>query len=134
MVAGLTPVVVEFPAPAPLLNMNQRSHWREQRARARAWRSATAIHTRDQISRGVRLPPSIVSIELPVLGARRRDPHNYFPTVKAIVDGLVDAELWPDDTPEWVTTVEPTLLAYASRALIVVNGRVRITMTPRPTV
>lgn len=131
MLAGITPVVIEFPAPAPLLNMNQRSHWRTQRANARAWRSATTIYAREQLPRGVQLSPSIVSIELPVLGARRRDPHNYFPTVKPIVDGLVDAGLWPDDTPEWVTTVEPTLQPYTSRAVIVVNGRVRITLTPR---
>lgn len=65
------------------------------------------------------------------VGVRRRDPHNYFPTVKPVVDGLIDAGLWPDDTPEWVTTTEPTLRAYGSRAEIVVNGRVRILIAPR---
>ena len=54
-------------------------------------------------------PPSIVEVSLPVRDNRRRDPHNYYPTVKAIVDGLVDAGLWPDDTPEFVRTVEPVL-------------------------
>ena len=28
---------------------------------------------------------------------RRRDLHNYMPTLKALVDGLVDAGLLPDD-------------------------------------
>lgn len=127
----MIPVVIEFPAPAPLLNMNQRTHWRVQRAHARAWRHAAAMYTLEQLGHGRSQPPAVVSIELPVLGARRRDPHNYFPTVKPVVDGLVDAGLWPDDTPEWVTTVEPALKPYTSRAEMVVNARVRITLTPR---
>lgn len=28
---------------------------------------------------------------------RRRDAHNYYPTVKALIDGLVDGGLLPDD-------------------------------------
>ena len=28
---------------------------------------------------------------------RRRDVHNYMPTVKAIIDGCTDAGLWADD-------------------------------------
>lgn len=28
--------------------------------------------------------------------------------------GLVDAGLWPDDTPEWVTTTEPRLVVGAT--------------------
>lgn len=29
--------------------------------------------------------------------ARRRDPHNYMPTLKSLVDGFVDAGVLPDD-------------------------------------
>lgn len=68
-------------------------------------------------------PPCVVSVALPVKDKRRRDPHNYFATVKPIVDGLVDAGLWPDDTPEWVTTVEPTLVPGATSVVV--------TLTPR---
>lgn len=47
--------------------------------------------------------------EIPVLGqawvqavfhfgdGRRRDVHNYLPTVKACIDGFTDANLWEDD-------------------------------------
>ena len=29
--------------------------------------------------------------------------------MKACVDGWVDAGLWADDTPEYITTIEPAL-------------------------
>jgi crossover junction endodeoxyribonuclease RusA len=106
--------LVVFPQPAPLLNMNQRLHWSTERARARAWRAAARFSLgHGPASPAGPCPPSVVQIGLPVVGTRRRDPHNYFPTVKHIVDGLVDAGLWPDDTPTYVTTVEPTLVPHA---------------------
>ena len=101
------PIVIEFVRPAPLMNMNDRTHWRTYSRNARAWRAAARTAATDLDLHS--LPPSIVTIELPVLGNRRRDPHNLFPTIKHAVDGLVDAGLWPDDTPEWVTTTEPRL-------------------------
>lgn len=39
-----------------------------------------------------------------------RDPSNYLPAVKAAVNGLVDAGLWPDDTAEFVSIAEPVLV------------------------
>lgn len=47
----------------------------------------------------------VVTVSLP--DRRRRDLHNFTPTIKAIVDGLVDAGLLPDDDathlsgPDW---------------------------------
>lgn len=56
------------------------------------------------------LPPGIVTIAIPFDKKRRRDPHNYCGTVlKAIIDGLVLAKAWPDDTPEYVGHREPKL-------------------------
>jgi crossover junction endodeoxyribonuclease RusA len=49
----------------------------------------------------------MVRVTFPVHDARRRDPHNLAPTVKAIVDGLVDAGVWPDDTDTWVIVLDP---------------------------
>ena len=40
---------------------------------------------------------------------RRRDPSNVMPTQKAVVDGLVDAGVVPDDTPEFVVEDMPVL-------------------------
>jgi crossover junction endodeoxyribonuclease RusA len=129
MLVELTRSTIEFAQPALALNMNQRLHWREERRRARRWRSAAATAARDQI--GHQVGPAVVHITLPVFRNLRRDPHNYFPTVKPIVDGLVDAGLWPDDTPQWVTTIEPTLAPYNHSADLALPP-VRVTITPRP--
>lgn len=113
---------IEFSAPAPLMSMNDRHHWSRQRRDARTWRIAARVNAHLTIPQPRTHPPCTVAIDLPVADKRRRDPHNYYPTVKHIIDGLVDAGIWPDDTPEWVTTVEPTLK---------VGGPVVVTLTPR---
>ena len=145
----MTVHTITFVRPAPLLSMNDRSHWRDRSRHVRAWRRLTMHHTLVQIA-GItperadgleyrlytlrqplppdvvhQLPPSWVTITLPVSDNRRRDPHNYFATVKPIVDGLVDAGLWPDDTPAWVTTTEPHLEVAPT------PHRVTITITER---
>lgn len=64
---------------------------------------------RAQLARAVAGAPARVTVALPVKGNYRRDPANYYPTVKAIVDGLVLADVWPDDTPAFVEVTEPVL-------------------------
>lgn len=97
----------EFLAPDVLLNMNDRTHWRKKAQQVKNWRTATSYAAGQQI--GITLPPCWVHLTLPVRDSRRRDPMNYAPTLKACVDGMVDAGLWVDDTPEYVTCVEPKL-------------------------
>lgn len=117
---------IEFPQPTELLNMNDRNPWYVERRRARAWRSAVYLYAIQQIRPPRACGPSLVELTLPVVDRRRRDPHNFAPTLKHAVDGLVDAGLWPDDTPEWVRTLEPTLDVRRDRL-------VSITITPRST-
>lgn len=40
---------------------------------------------------------------------RRRDPHNLVATLKSIEDGIVDAGVVPDDTPEYVPPTTPVI-------------------------
>ena len=115
----MTPIT--FTPPAPLMNMNERLHWAEERRRAKAWRKAAKTAAVDVGPQ----PPCWITVELPVRGRIRRDPANWTTTVKHIVDGLVDAGLWPDDTPEHVTTTEPLLTAGITQ--------VAIHLTPRRT-
>ena len=99
-------VEISFAQPPNHLTLNQRLYWAEKGRIVRAWRTVAgwnAVQHRGQ-------PPSLVAVSLEVRGAMRRDPHNWFPTVKPIVDGLVDAGVWPDDTPQFVTTLEPRLV------------------------
>lgn len=119
---------VVFTPPTRLLSLNDRLHHMERHKRAKRWRRATAHATAEQITHA--LGPCIVQVSLPVIDDRDRDPHNYFATVKPIVDGLVDAGLWPDDTPTWVTTVEPLLIPPANRAARAF-ATVTVTLTPR---
>lgn len=90
------------------LNMERTKHWSWRAKRARDYRFAAKVAARNA---GIGpLPPSSVLVELPFSRASsRRDPSNYLPAVKAIVDGLVDAGLWADDTAEYVSVSEPVL-------------------------
>lgn len=47
--------------------------------------------------------PVVVGLVWYVPDRVRRDEDNPTPTLKALCDGLVDAKLVPDDTPEWMT-------------------------------
>lgn len=120
-------VTIEFPQPGPLMSMNDRPHW-AAKARATAnWRTATKIAA---LTADITAPsPALIELQLPVPDRRRRDPMNYAPTMKAAIDGLVDADLWPDDTPEYVRTLEPTLY-IAKRGE---PRTVRIVISERPT-
>ena len=100
--------VIEFPAPAGLLNLNDRLHWAARSRAAREWRTAAFYGAKRAGVSG--LGYSSVSVELPVRDRRTRDPHNFVSTVKPLVDGLVDAGVWPDDSSEWVTVAEPVLV------------------------
>lgn len=105
-----TTVVVSFERPAPLLNMNDRQGWRAKAARVKLWRQAAAwaaVAAKVQPRTG----RTLVKVTLPIRTTNtRRDPSNFAPCVKAIVDGLTDAGVWPDDHAGWVVTQEPTFV------------------------
>lgn len=77
-----------------------------------AYYSALLHFRRDRIA--LPLVRCRVQVMLPVPDGRLRDPHNYEPTVKPIVDGLVQAGVWPDDSPQWVEMLGSKL--YVNRA------------------
>lgn len=91
---------VRIPAPAHWLNANQRIDLRRQTPARRAWRDAAHLYARQ-----VKLPKlgkAHIVAELHFTDKRRRDPHNYYPTIKACVDGLVDYGLLNDDSSEFL--------------------------------
>lgn len=90
--------------------MNQRKHWRWVAKQKKEWRNIAATFGKLDVDRwldGKHNGKATVEFIFPVSQNRRRDPHNYYPTVKPIVDGLTDAGFWLDDTPEYVETREP---------------------------
>lgn len=105
--------MIEFPAFGipPSVNELRGKHWSRWRAALDPYRDAAFYLGRSAIVKGaITNVPAEVRVWIPFQNRRRRDPHNYVDTVvKAVVDGLVRAGFWPDDTPEWVTVLEPTL-------------------------
>ena len=89
------------PAGMELVSANQRLHWAVKARRVKTLRQWAAWETR-------RLEvPTIERVAISVWvhpGARTRrlDASNYAPTVKALVDGVVDAGALPDDSGKHV--------------------------------
>jgi crossover junction endodeoxyribonuclease RusA len=98
---------VTLPAGMTLLNANDRSHWRVRARIAKALREAAAYS-----ARAAKIPPlERVRIEavLHPHDKRRRDPHNWYPSYKPCIDGLVDAGVIPDDDDKHLLSVEVVL-------------------------
>jgi crossover junction endodeoxyribonuclease RusA len=94
--------------PLPPLSMNDRHHWRtEHRLKKLLRTAARAGAARARIGRCARL---VVTLHYATGDNRtRRDPANLCATSKPAIDGLVDAGLVPDDTPEFVTEHMPEI-------------------------
>lgn len=77
------------------ITANQRHHYHERGRRVKVIRTAARIKAEmDEIAPRDRARILVV-VRWP--DRRRRDVHNLFPTIKAAVDGLVDAGVLPDD-------------------------------------
>lgn len=83
---------------SPPISLNSRQNrW----ARARLTRDLRA----EARYRANNIPPltlADVTLEWVVVDKRRRDEDNMFATLKPLADGLVDAGIVPDDTPEYM--------------------------------
>jgi crossover junction endodeoxyribonuclease RusA len=84
-----------IPQPDVWINANHRLHWAVKARRTLAWRGAACL-----LARHAHLPHldrARIECSLRFTDARKRDVGNLHPTAKAIVDGLVDYGLLPDD-------------------------------------
>lgn len=114
-----TGVGIELPSvPAPPLSMNEckGKHWKLIADLLDPWRDTTAWLAkpkRRQVHAFIAEHgfPVKVQVTIPFGVERRRDPHNYVGTVvKSVVDGLVIARWFPDDTAAYVTVLDPLLV------------------------
>jgi hypothetical protein len=103
-------VTIEIPAPyfppvrdqktgkyktvGPFINSNQRYHRHQEAKMTKAWREAAALR-----AKGIQTFEGRVHIVAHIFkpNAGRWDPNNLWPTIKAAVDGCVDAGLLLDD-------------------------------------
>ena len=92
----MTEHLIFIPQADDWLSSNHRyGHWAVRHRRAHAWRQAACW-----IVRAARVPTyEAIHVEARVhkKTARRYDPHNLMPTLKACIDGLVDAGVIADD-------------------------------------
>lgn len=87
--------------------MNQRMHWHQRRLLASRVRTDARV-----ITRAAAVPPmQHVTVEMVwiVPDKRRRDADNPVLTSKSWCDGMVDAGIVPDDTPQWMTKLMPRI-------------------------
>ena len=112
---------------AAALTANQRLHWRAKAERTRA------LRTRGRhawLNAGLApMDRAHLTVTLAWHDARRRDPGNWSPTAKALVDGMVsDAGALPDD--DTAHLIGPDLRGETDPA--VKPGTIRLTFDWRP--
>jgi crossover junction endodeoxyribonuclease RusA len=109
--AGPRPITIALPAGLPLVNANQRQHYRTKGKLAAAIRAAAQVAVTEDphiMAALAAAKPGPLFQRAHILGilrpgsARRADPANWYPSFKAAVDGLVDAGLLDDDDHEHV--------------------------------
>jgi hypothetical protein len=130
-------IVIEFDLPAEPLSLNNGDKgWqkRDYLMRKAEWGRAAYFAACQTFPRkgptGRAMPPSTVHVSIPVINdRRRRDPINWVPTVKVIVDQLVRAGMWPDDTPEYVDQPVPSLRPVPRKELW--KSKVYVRVVPR---
>lgn len=91
----MTEYALTFHAPAPWLTANGRTAHRWEAPTRRKWRDAGQTYARQ--SGLPRLERAHIEVTIQFRDNRRRDIANWHPTAKAIIDGLVDYGLLPDD-------------------------------------
>lgn len=86
---------IELPTGLTLMTSNERLHHLKRSDRTRALRNAARIAT--QVARVPSLERAHITCYLRAKDRRRRDPGNWYPSAKAVVDGIVDAGVLSDD-------------------------------------
>lgn len=112
------------------ISANNRLHWSAEADRIATWRQVAGW-----AAKAAKLPalgPSRVVAELVMHPRRtaRLDPGNYAPTAKAVVDGLLDARIWPDDNHAWV--LGPDMRLSTERAATMQTEALRLLIWGRP--
>lgn len=95
---------IEVPA-NEWVTSNDRLHWREKARRVAEIRRRSATLARQQLTpiEG----PVLVACRARFRAGRGLDSDGCAPTLKAVIDGMTDAGVWPDDSSEYVLGPDP---------------------------
>ena len=96
-------ITYQITAPCRPLTSNQRLHHQVAARLTRDWRLRAAILSRKTQP----IPHAHVTYWIHATTNRRRDVANYYPTVKACLDGIVDSNVLPDDSDQYVVGPDP---------------------------
>lgn len=91
--------IIQLSFPNPPLTLNQRMHWAQKADKTRAIRQEAALKAKP-FRRHFEGQFFEIELHWQPRDNRRRDEENPIPTLKALADGLVDAGLADDDTPQ----------------------------------
>lgn len=110
----MTTVTITVPYDRPPLTANQRMHYMQRARLTKALRDGANLSIKAALTPEQRatwpLPWVRVQLVWNVTDRRRRDEDNIVPTLKPICDGLVDAGIVPDDTPEYMQKAMPLIV------------------------
>lgn len=121
---------LDMPCPAPWLNANSRTDRRRQTPARRAWRDAAHVYARQ--AKLPKLGRAHIIAELRFTDRRRRDVGNYYPTIKACVDGLVDYGLLDDDSDNYLVGPDLRVGEPVPRGFLFPVGRLVLTIREVP--
>lgn len=106
---------IRLPWTKPPASANDRDHWRVKARKVADIRESARLVVADRIARFIdprkgRPGRIVVGLTYVPRDRRRRDPDNLVvPLMKALVDGIVDAGIVPDDTPQYVLRLMPVI-------------------------
>lgn len=122
------PLMVVLPYDKPPLTANKRLFWAEEAKIRKKIRGDVRLLVRDSrlglkpLAEGQKLKVQLVYT--PATN-RTRDTDNLWPTVKPICDGIVDAGIVADDTPDYMIKPEPII----EKAMKRFRHRLRLELT-----
>lgn len=104
-----------------LINSNNRAHWAVNYRKGRDLRLYACA-----TCKRLKIPPlkqaAVTVVVHPGVRTKKFDPSNWAPTAKALLDGMTDAGVWPDDDSKHVLAV--TYIAGTRRRKTAVELRV----------
>jgi crossover junction endodeoxyribonuclease RusA len=99
--------IIQLPYATPPLTLNGRQHWATKARAVKEVRETVAF-----LARFERIPAQKrvhIALHYVPRDSRNRDSDNLVATLKPCIDGIVDAKVVPNDTPEYVTWTPPII-------------------------